>query len=151
MSDKNIQIVKDIYAAFIRGDVPAIMQHISDDLQGFGVVSKEKLIPWHIQISKKQNVPKFFQAVAESSKFTRFEPRDFAAGGDYVYCTISFDVTFKHNRKRLTVDNVMHRFMFKNGKVVEWRGTEDTARTSAAYNKKWVRQPALTTAPPRNP
>ena len=137
MSGKNIQIVKDIYAAFSRGDVPTIMQHISDDLHSFGVVSEEKLIPWHIQISKKQDVPKFFQAIAESSEFTRFEPRDFAAGGDHVYCTISCDVTFKHNRKKLTaVDNEMHRFTFKNGKVVEWRGTEDTARISAAYNKK---------------
>lgn len=137
MSDKNIKIVKDIYAAFIRGDVPTIMQHMSDDLKGFGVVSEKKLIPWHIQISKRQDVPKFFQAIAKSSEFTRFEPRDFAAGGEHVYCTISFDVTFKHNRKKLkAVDNVMHRFMFKNGKVVEWRGTDDTAKTSAAYNKK---------------
>jgi ketosteroid isomerase-like protein len=93
MSDKNIEIAKDIYAAFMRGDVPTIMQHMSDDLQGFGVVSKEKLIPWHIQILKKQNVPKFFQAIDKSSTFTRFEPRDFAAGGDYVYCTISFAST----------------------------------------------------------
>jgi ketosteroid isomerase-like protein len=137
MSDKNIRIVKEIYAAFIRGDVPTIMQHMSDNLQGFGVVSEKKLVPWYIQISKKQNIPKFFQALAKSSEFTRFEPRDFAAGGDHVYCTIGFDVTFKHNRKKLkAIDNVMHRFTFKNGKVVEWRGTEDTARTNAAYNKK---------------
>ncbi len=32
MSDKNIQVAKEIYAAFSRGDVPAIMQHMSDDL-----------------------------------------------------------------------------------------------------------------------
>jgi len=134
MSDNNIQIVKEIYAAFKRGDVPAIMQHLSDDLQGFGIVSEQKLIPWQIQISKKQDVPKFFQAVAEAADFIRYEPRDFAAGGDYVYCTISSDATFKRNHKKLIVDNVMHRFKFKNGKVVEWRGTEDTARTSAAYN-----------------
>jgi ketosteroid isomerase-like protein len=134
MSDKNIQIVQQIYAAFSRGDVPAIMQHISDDLRGFGVVSEQRLIPWHIQIAKKQDVPQFFKAIAESSEITRFEPRDFAAGGDHVYCTISLDVTYKHNRKKLTLDNVMHRFTFKNGKVIEWRGTEDTARTNAAYN-----------------
>ena len=117
--------------------MPAIMQHMSDDLKGFGVVSEQKLVPWHIQISKKQDVPKFFQAIAETSQFTRFEPRDFAGSGDDVYCTISYDSTIKHNRKKLTgVDNVMHHFKFKNGEVVEWRGTEDTAMTSAAYNQK---------------
>lgn len=133
MSDANIAIVKDIYAAFSRGDVNAIMQHISDELEGFGVVTAQQSVPWHIQITKKQDVPKFFQAIAESSEFSRFEPRDFAGGGAYVYCTISFDVTFRRNGKKLTVDNVMHRFKFKSGKVVEWRGSEDTAMIAAAY------------------
>jgi ketosteroid isomerase-like protein len=133
MSDANIAIVKDIYAAFGRGDVNAIMQHISDDLEYFGVVADRQVVPWHIRITKKQDVPKFFQAVAQSNEFTRFEPRDFAAGGAYVYCTISFDSTFRHNGKKLAVDNVIHRFKFKDGKVVEWRGTEDTALIAAAY------------------
>ena len=56
MSDKNIQVAKGIYAAFSRGDVPAIMQHMSDDLQGFGIVSEQNLVPWHMNIAKKQDV-----------------------------------------------------------------------------------------------
>lgn len=134
MSDTNIAIVKDIYAAFGHGDVDGIMKHISDDLEHFGVVADRHAVPWHIQITKRQDVPKFFQAVAQQNEFTRFEPRDFAAGGAYVYCTISFDATFRHNGKKLSVDNVMHRFKFKNGKVVEWRGSEDTALIAAAYS-----------------
>ena len=117
MSENNIQIVRDIYAAFSRGDVPGIMQHIADDLRAFGIVSEQRLIPWHIHISRKADVPQFFKAIAESSDITRFEPRDFAAGGDHVYCTISFDVTFRHNGRKLTIDNEMHRFTFKDGKV----------------------------------
>ena len=39
MSDANIAIVKDIYAAFGHGDVDGIMKHISDDLEHFGVVA----------------------------------------------------------------------------------------------------------------
>jgi ketosteroid isomerase-like protein len=133
MPDSNIEIVQQIYAAYGRGDVPAIMEHISDDLRHFGIVTDEKLCPWHIQITKKQEVPLFFQALAETSDFTRFEPRDFAAGGDHVYCMISFDVTFKKNGRKLTHDNVFHRFTFKNGKVIEWRGSEDTARVSREF------------------
>jgi hypothetical protein len=110
------------------------MAHISEDLRGFAVVSEQRLLPWHIQVHRKQDVPRFFQALAESMDFTRFEPRDFAASEDHVYCTVSFDVTFRHNRKSLTLDNVMHRFTFKSGKIIEWRGTEDTATTSAAYS-----------------
>jgi hypothetical protein len=96
-------------------------------------VSEQKLLPWHMNISKKQDVPNFFKALADTCEFTRFEPGDFAAGGDYVYCSVSFDATYKRNHKKQTVGNVMHRFKFKNGKVIEWRGTEDTARENAAY------------------
>jgi ketosteroid isomerase-like protein len=134
MSDNNIQVVQQIYAAFGRGDVSAIMGHISDELRRFGVVSDQKLVPWHIQITKKKDVPLFFQAIAESSDFTRLEPRDFAAAGDHVYCTLSFDVMFKKNGKKIAQDDVMHRFTFKDGKVIEWRGSEDTAKVNAAYN-----------------
>ena len=73
------------------------------------------------------------QALAEAAEFTRFEPRAFAAGSDYVYCTVGFDVTFRHNGRKLTIDNEMHRFLFEDGKVVEWRGSEDTARVDAAF------------------
>lgn len=133
MSEKNIEIVRDIYRAFASGDMPAILQHISEDLHGFGVVSERTLLPWHMQISRKADVPKFFQAIAAAAEFTRYEPRDFAAGGDHVYSTVSFDGTFKHNGKTFSQDNVMHRFTFKDGKVVEWRGTEDSAKISELY------------------
>jgi hypothetical protein len=109
------------------------MEHISDELRHFGVVSEQKLAPWHIQATKKKDVPLFFEALAESSEFTRFEPRDFAANGDHVYCTISFDAIIKKNGRKITHDNGIHRFTFKNDKVVEWRGTEDTAKVAAAY------------------
>ena len=65
MSDKNIQVAKEIYAAFSRGDVPTIMQHISDDLQGFGIVSEEKLVPWHMKISKNRTT-KVFPSLANN-------------------------------------------------------------------------------------
>lgn len=134
MSDKNIQVVQQIYSAFGRGDVPGIMEHISEELRHFGVVSEQKLVPWHVQATKKKDVPLFFQAIAETADFTRFEPRDYAAGGDHVYCTVSFDLTFKKNGKKVTHDNVVHHFTLKNGKVVEWRGTEDTAKIRDAFN-----------------
>jgi ketosteroid isomerase-like protein len=136
MSEKNIQTIKDIYAAFGRGDVPGILAHISDDIRHFGVVSDSPVthdIPWHLQIKKKADVPRFFQALAENTDFTRFEPSDFAAAGNVVYASIVWDATVKKNGKKLQNVFVLHRFTFDaGGKVVEWRGSEDTARTVEA-------------------
>jgi ketosteroid isomerase-like protein len=130
----NIEIVQKVYAAFGRGDVPAILEHIAPDMVGFGVVADATPeVPWHIQITKREDVPKFFQALAAECDFTRFEPHSFATGGDHVYASISFDVTIKKNAKKVSFRNTMHRFTFKNGRIVEWRGTEDTAKTRDAW------------------
>jgi len=127
MSDRNIQIIQQIYAAFGRGDVPGIMEHIAEDLRRFSVASELQVAPWHMQITKKADVPSFFKALAETCEFTRFEPHDFAAAGDVVYCSVRFDVTLKTTGRKLQIDDEMHRFTLRNGRVVEWRGAEDTA------------------------
>jgi ketosteroid isomerase-like protein len=132
-NEKNIQIVQQIYSAFGKGDVPAILEHISDELTHFSVVADATPeVPWHLPITKKQDVPRFFQALATECNFTRFDPHSFAATGDLVYCSIDFDVTVKRNGKKVEYRNTMHRFTFRNGRVVEWRGTEDTAKTRDA-------------------
>jgi ketosteroid isomerase-like protein len=131
-AEKNIAVVQQIYQAFARGDVPGILEHIANDLRAFAVVSELEDVPWHRQITRKADVPSFFMALASECEFTRFEPRDLAAGGDHVYCTISYDVTMKRNGRKLSFDHGVHCFTFRNGRVVEWHGTEDTAKTHRA-------------------
>ncbi|MBV9946961.1 MAG: nuclear transport factor 2 family protein [Myxococcales bacterium] len=128
MSEKNIQTAQAIYAAFGRGDLPGVLEHIHEELRHFGVVAANADAPWQKQISKKADVPRFFQALAENLEFTRFEPGAFAASADHVYCTVTWDATIKKNGKKMT-QTVFHRFTFKQGRVVEWQGTEDTAKT----------------------
>jgi ketosteroid isomerase-like protein len=132
----NVQVVQTIYAAFTRGDVPGIVACIDDDMRAFGVVGTSKDVPWHLQIDRKADVPKFFQAIASECDFTRFEPRDYAIGGDHVYCTVRYDITLKRNGRKLSIDNSLHRFTFRNSRVIEWRGTEDTAMIREALLSK---------------
>jgi ketosteroid isomerase-like protein len=40
MSEQNIQVAKEIYAVFKRGDIASIMEHVSDDLEGFEACQK---------------------------------------------------------------------------------------------------------------
>src|SRR6185503_3318229 len=129
--DGNIQLIQKIYAAFGRGDVPAILEVLSDDVK-WGVYSRSKAssnMPWHMALQGRSNVPKFFVALAENAEFTRFEPHAFVASEEHVYCTVSWDVTYKPNGKKMTHPHPMHRFTLKNGRVTEWVGTEDTAAT----------------------
>jgi len=133
MSKQNLAVVQKIYEAFGRGDVPAVLEHLAPDLRHFGVVSEASDVPWHMQITRKADVPLFFKAMGEAVEFTRFEPQAFAASEEHVYCTVSFDATIRRNGRKLRDQIDLHRFTFRDGRVVEWRGSEDTATIRAAY------------------
>jgi ketosteroid isomerase-like protein len=128
LSESNIKTVQMIYGAFGRGDVPAIVEALANDVD-WGVYSRSsagKSVPWHEHLVGKNSVPRFFAALAENADFTRFEPKAFVANDEYVYCTIAWEATLKKNSKKLGM-TVIHRFTFKNGRITEWIGTEDTA------------------------
>ena len=131
MSDKNIALVQKKYEAFGRGDVPAILEHIDDKMTRFGIIVEDSDIGYHAQITEKQKVPQFFQSLAKEVEFTKFEPHSFAAGGEHVYCSVRAEATVRKNGKKLKLEDI-HHFTFKNGRVVEWRGSEDTALVIAA-------------------
>ena len=136
-AQSNIQLVQNIYAAFGRGDVPAILEHLAEDVT-WGIASRSgvaKSIPWHETLHGKASVPRFFAALAATADFTRFEPQTFAATDDCVYCTVSWDATYKPTGKKFT-EVVLHRFTFKNGRITEWLGTEDTALTAEVAGAK---------------
>ena len=62
----------------------------------------------------------------------RLEVRDIVGAGDRVYATISQEWKVRASGKTLVMKDGVHRFRIRNGKVVEWRGFEDTALTCEA-------------------
>lgn len=82
-----IQAVQEIYQAFGRGDVPAILDRLRDDvewepeLEHYGV-------PWLKPGRGKQHVGSFFQTIGEQLTFEAFEPLNLLEGGDQVAAVI---------------------------------------------------------------
>src|SRR5262245_6415709 len=100
MTEKNVQIIQEPYAASGRGDLPAILERVSDKLTYWGVVADvTPEVPWHLRITQKADVPKFFQALATECDFPKFEPHTYAAAGNVVYASLDFDVTIKRTGK----------------------------------------------------
>ena len=135
-SENNIKTIQKIYGAFGRGDVATIVAELSDDVK-WGIESASSqahLAPWHARFDGKRNAPKFFAALAEVADFTRFEPYAFVADDKYVYATISWDATVKPTGKKLSMQG-FHRFTFDKGRITEWLGSEDTARSIEAMRK----------------
>ena len=127
MGSSNLETVQRIYQAFGEGDVQTILDQLAEDVD-FASEADQKIAPWHGRRSKAE-VPAFFQALGETVDVTEFTPLAFAATGDDVMAVIRFGMTVRETGKSGTMD-LHHWWRFQDGKVVLYRGTEDTALTA---------------------
>ncbi len=123
-ADENVKTIQGIYEAFGRGDVQAILDVLADDVD-FASEPDQRIAPWHGQRSKA-DVPAFFQALGDTVDVTEFTPLAFASNDTDVMVVIRFGMTVKATKKSGMMD-LHHWWRFRDGKVVMYRGTEDTA------------------------
>ena len=129
----NEQTVKDVYAAFKRGDVAAILARVADDVdwRNDGVASHE--CPWNANFSGKANLPGFFQAVGENLDLPVFEIRAIAASGQHVAVQLRIEGTVRKNGQGLANDAVHFWTFDDRGKIASYRHFNDTAAELAAW------------------
>lgn len=124
----NIPTVQAMYEAFGRGDVPAILEQMSDDVvweawDGDNA-AQDAGVPWVLARKGKDGVAGFFQDVAAGLEFHSFEPRNLMEGGSQVAATIAIDATAK-----ATGEREIHLWTFDDaGKVTGMRHYMDTAK-----------------------
>ena len=80
MREQNVQSVQAIYTAFAKGDVPAILERVTEDSEwSFNVGHSD--VPWHPTFRGKANLPQFFGAFGGNIELEVFEPREFIDSG----------------------------------------------------------------------
>ena len=129
----NLTTVTDLYAAFGRGDVPAILDALSEDVrweQWDDNTAQRAGVP-HLQPrSGRDGVAEFFAQIAEID-FHAFEIRGLAAGDDLVVADVLIDVTLPSGE--CMRDEELHVWRFDaNGRVCGMRHYVDTAKHIAA-------------------
>ena len=92
-SDANLAAVQRIYEAFGRGDVPAILDELADDV-AWDVDAPSYGVPIYEPGTGKDHVQRFFGEL-QGLEFHTFQPTNFLVGGDQVAVTIDIDVTVK--------------------------------------------------------
>jgi ketosteroid isomerase-like protein len=125
-AEQNIQVVKDAYAAFGRGDVNGILALLDDSVEWEGVKGTEGVAP-HAGIRRgKLAVAEFFRTLATTLDFQLFEPREFVAQGDAVVVIGRYKATVKSTNRSSESDWVMV-FNLRNGTVTRFREFTDSA------------------------
>ena len=129
LEQENISTVQALYAAFGRGDMPALMAGMTEDIEWILPGPKE-IIPFAGLHRGPEAVMQFFVALNETLEFEQFEPREFLAQGDKV-------VVLGYSRDRIKSNN--RRFenewaavvTLRTGKVARYQIYEDTAAVVA--------------------
>jgi hypothetical protein len=129
---QNTQLVKDAYAAYLRGDIAAILQMLDDDIEWQGVIGTEGVMPQAGLRHGRAAVASFFQQVADTTDFMAFEPAEFIAQGDQVAVVGSYKARLKPSGGMVSCGWVMV-FTIRNGKFVRFREFTDSAQIVRAF------------------
>jgi ketosteroid isomerase-like protein len=126
--DSKLDTVQAVYAAFGRGDVPAILRVVTDDVD-WASEPESTIAPWHGIRRGTSELPGFFQALDAALEVTEFTPLAFATSDTDVMAVIRFGVTARATAKSGAMD-LHHWWRFRDDKISWYRGTENTALTA---------------------
>ena len=129
-ADANIKTIAEIYQAFGRGDVAAIQDALTDDVD-WAAEAASPTAPWYGVRRGKGAVAEFFTAFGSAMEIEEFTPLTFAANDTDVLTVVRCRARSRRTGKSVATD-LHHLFRFRDGKVAYYRGTEDTAQTEAA-------------------
>lgn len=135
----NIATVKDIYAAFGRGDIPAILDRMADDVDWDPAPTsgRDAGVPWLAHRTGPDGVAEFFASL-EPLEFPRFEPHTYLANGNQVAAIISLEIRVKASGHTIAEDE-LHLWTFDDaGRVAGYQHFVDTAKHIEAAREALV-------------
>jgi hypothetical protein len=128
-ADVKIKTIEEVYQAFGRGDVAAILDAVTNDVD-WATETSSTAAPWYGVRHGKDGVAAFFTAFGSAMEVEEFTPVSLAANDTDVLTVVRFRARSRSTGKTLAMD-LHHYFKFRDGKIAYYRGTEDTAQTGA--------------------
>ena len=131
MSQDNVTVAKNAYAAFQRGDMDALLGAMTADVD-WTLAGRREDFPTLGDWKGKAAVRDFFATVADTMEFSDFSPREFCACDDKVFVLGHYAATIRRTGRPAASDWV-HVFTVRGGKVTRFRELTDTASFAAAW------------------
>ena len=136
MSERtNAEIVQQGYEAFGRGDIPALLDLLTDDVEW--TLQGPSVSPFAGTRYGREGVAEFFSVLDETLEFEQFEPREFVAQGDTVV-VVGFERSVSKATGHTIEQEWAHVYTLRDGKIAKGRYFEDTAAQVAAFHRRGV-------------
>jgi ketosteroid isomerase-like protein len=131
---RHADTVRQIYSAYQRGDLSAILDRLADDVEWEYSITPLG-VPWLERRRGRGEVPLFFAAHA-GFDLHRFEPKTFLESGNIVVVLIDVDLTVKSTGRRITEEDEVHIWYFDSqGRVIRFGHKVDTHQHWTACGK----------------
>ena len=130
-----LKVTRDMYNAFGRGDIEAILGSIAEDVDWGGVgPALERSVPWLRNGRGHDAVSRYFAGVAEHMKFSRFSPRAIHRNGNDVIAAVDVEFMVSRTGKRAELTECHHFTYSDNGMVIRYRLFVDEPAVAHAFS-----------------
>ena len=127
----NVVVVQETYEAVGRGDIPAVLDLLTDDVEW--TLQGPSAIPFAGTRHGREGVAEFFSLVGENLEFEQFEPREFVAQGDTI-AVLGHERSLIKPTGRALEQEWAHVYTLRDGKIAKFRAFEDTAAHVVAFD-----------------
>ena len=127
-----VEVVREAYAAFGRGDIPAVLDLLDPQVDWEPIVGAGPNVPMRGRRNGQAQVAQFFKLLGDNVTFETFEPREFITQGDRVATVGSYVGRATGTGRTFTSDWVM-LFTVRNGKIAHFREYADVVGITAAF------------------
>jgi ketosteroid isomerase-like protein len=132
-----LAIVQELYAAFGRGDLSAILARMHPDVEWAANVDYSlpaaQAVPCYEPGRGWDFVARYFERVRQGYEMHTFTPVGFMTGGTEVAVRINVDFTIRPTNQRIVTEVLHHWIVDENGLVTRFRDFEDTLAWSTAW------------------
>ena len=127
---QNTELVQSLYAAFAKGDVQTILDHLTSDVEW--ILEGPSILPFSGKRHGIAEVKQFFEALAGTQTNMKLTPQQFVAQGDMVAMVGRYSGTVTATGKSFD-GPLAHFFTIRGGKCVRFVDVADTAGMADAY------------------
>ena len=124
MGEQSVEVVKGTYEAFGRGDVPAVLGAMADDIEWY---EAEGMPYGGLHRGPEAVAQNVFGPLIDDVPDFALRPEEFFVSGDTVAAVVRYTGTGKSTGKELDLQ-VAHVFDVRDGKITRFRQFADTAK-----------------------
>ncbi|MFN8050674.1 MAG: nuclear transport factor 2 family protein [Acidimicrobiales bacterium] len=134
--DPKVAAVQRLYAAVARNDLDAILDEVADDVD-WAANAASSSVPWYGPLRGRAGVADFFAAIGSNVEITDFTPLGYAANETDVMVPVRWSYVVRSTGERAEM-TMQHWWRFAEGKIVFFRGAEDSQQSSRAFHRSSV-------------